>query len=162
LKDQPAVYSVDGFLSMSLSQGPDNYRNKQITSLNSDDITRVSLDESGMKKSYQMAGGSWQDESGNSIDSAKIVTYLNSIKSVMGATFVDDPATQMGDKVSSLRIEGNNMAGPVEVNVYSAQDTSQQFVVHSSTNAEGYFYSDSAGVYQRLIGSFYDPKNSDE
>lgn len=161
LKDAPAVYSVDGFLSMSLSQGPDNYRNKQITSLNSEDITRITLDASNAQKSYQLAGTTWQDESGNLIDSAKMVTYLNNIKSVMGVTFADDQAAQ-GTKVSTLRIEGNNMAGPLEVNVYTAQDTSQQFVVHSSANAEGYFYSDSAGVYKRLIGSFDDPRTSSD
>ena len=160
LQDQPAVYSVDGFLSMSLSQGADNYRNKQITSLNSEDITRITLEATDAQKSYQLSGAEWQDESGDPIDSAKMVTYLNNIKSVMGITFADDPTTQMGDKVSTLRIEGNNMSGPLEVNVYTAQDTSQQFVVHSSANTEGYFYSDSSGVYKRLIGSFDDPRSS--
>ena len=162
LKDQPSVFSVDGFLSMSLSQGADNYRNKQITSVNSEDITRISLDATGVQRSYQKTGTVWQDESGNPIDSAKMVSYLNNIRSVMGVTFADDPSSQVGDKLNTLRIEGNNMSGPLEVNIYSAQDTSQQFVVHSSANTEGYFYSDSSGVYQRLVTSFDDPRSADE
>ena len=161
LKEEPAVYSVDGFLSMSLSQGPDNYRNKQITSVNSDDVTRVTLEDMGSQKTYSSIGTSWQDESGNPIDSAKMVSYLNNIKSVMGSSFVENTSIQMGSKVNTLRIEGNNMPAPLEVNVYLSQDTSHHFVVHSNSNEEGYFFSDSSGVYNRLIGSFDDPRKTE-
>ncbi len=162
LKDSESVFSVDGFLSMSLSQGADNYRNKSITSLNSEDITRITLEDGSMSRSYSSVGTSWQDESGTPIDSAKMVSYLNNIRSVSGVDFLDDPTSQMGDKVNTLRIEGNNMVQPLEVNIYTSQDTSHHFVVHSSANAEGYFFTDSSAVYKRLITSFEEPRQAEE
>ncbi len=162
LTDEDAVYSVDGFLSMSLSQGADNYRDKTLTSLNSDDITRITLLENGAQAQYQLVDSVWRDETGNQVDSAKMVSYLNNIRSVSGSTFVTDEATQLGQKLKTLQIEGNNMPGPVTIDVYASQDTTQDFVLQSSTNREGYFFSDSSGIYRRLIGSFEDPRSKED
>ena len=162
LTEEEPVYSVDGFLSMSLSQGSDNYRDKSITSINSEDVTRITLADGSNARSYSSVGTDWQDEAGNAIDSAKMVSYLNNIRTVSGVDFVVDPAAQMGAKINTLTIEGNNMDQPVEVNVYASQDTTHHFVVHSSTNQEGYFFSDSSAIYKRLITSFEDPRSTDE
>ena len=152
--ENPEVFSVDGFLSMSLSQGADNYRNKQLLSLNTDDVTKIDLQQNGSRLSYQKLGTQWQDESGAQIDSSKMVTYLNNIRTINGGTFANNPQGEMGDKANTLTIAGNNMISPVEINVYASRDTSQHFVIHSSDNAEGYFFSDSSGIYQRLVGGF--------
>ncbi len=162
ITENPEVFSVDGFLSMSLSQGADNYRDKQLLSLNSDDVTKIDLQQNGSILSYQKLGTQWQDESGASIDSSKMVTYLNNIRTINGGTFANNPEGEMGDKTNTLTIAGNNMTAPVQINVYTSLDTSQHFVIHSSANDEGYFFSDSSGIYQRLVGGFANVRSEEE
>ncbi len=151
--DEDEVYSVDGFLSMSLNQSFDNYRNKMITSLNADDITRVVLSESNLNMTMTRVDSVWRNDEGTPIDSAAAAQYINTLKSISGGTFITSQS-DIGDRLKSLTIEGNNMAAPMDINCYQSQDTSQHFVIHSSGNQEGYFFSDSVGIYDRIFGKF--------
>ncbi|MCB0687997.1 MAG: DUF4340 domain-containing protein [Saprospiraceae bacterium] len=151
--DDQSVYSVDGFLSMSLSQGFDSYRNKILTSLTSTDLTKLTLEENGESKIIMKMDSSWQTASGEPLDSASVASYLNTVRSVSGATFVNDQSS-VGDRIKGLKIEGNNMSAPVEIDCYTSRDTTHHFVIHSSTNSEGYFFSDSSGIYERVFQKF--------
>ena len=151
--EDDAVYSVDGFLSMSLSQGFDNYRNKFLTSLNSSDLTKITLEENGNASIMMKADSVWRTDAGIELDSAAVDSYLSTVRSVSGSTFVNDQ-NDVGQRLKTLKIEGNNMSQPVDIHCYTSQDTSHHFVIHASTNSEGYFFSDSSGIYNRLFEKF--------
>jgi Domain of unknown function (DUF4340) len=156
--DEPEVYSVDGFLSMSLAQGFDNYRNKTLTSLNSPDLTKITLEENGSGISLIKPDSTWRYSTGAIADSAGVANYLNTVRSVTGSSFVNGKQ-DMGQLLKVLKIEGNNMAGAVQIDCYTSQDTTHHFVIHSSSNEEGYFFSDSSGIYSRLFEKFPLPVN---
>ena len=150
----PEVYSVEGFLSMSLNQAMDNYRNKMILQTTRDDLTRISYNSAGVNYEYANQGGFWVDENNQPVDSVGMQSYLSTLGSISGNQFADE-ASAIGSELGTMLIEGNNMAGPVEIGVYASQDTSQQFVLSSSLNPEGRFFSDSSGIYKRLIADFF-------
>ena len=157
--DEPEVYSVDGFLSMSLSQGFDSYRNKTLTSINAGDLTRITLEGDGGGGATLVKSDSvWRYPSGAEVDSAAIASYLNTVRSVTGSSFVNS-RNDAGQRIKLLKMEGNNMAAPIEIICYTSQDTSHHFVIHSSANEEGYFFSDSTGIYSRFFDKFPSPAN---
>jgi hypothetical protein len=151
--DEEEVYSVEGFLSMSLSQGFDNYRNKSVLTVNAADLTKISLEESGQTSAVMKPDSIWKDMAGASVDSTKMANYLSTLASVSGTAFVNSQA-DVGERLKTLKLEGNNMLTGVEINCYASRDTSHHFVIHSSDNQEGYFFSDSSGIYNRLFSKY--------
>lgn len=148
----PEIFAVDGFLSMTLSQGFDNYRDKDLFSVNTDDLTRFTWDEDGVSLIAQRADSIWVDDMGTVIDSASITSFISGLGMVRGATFINGQQ-DIGEKIKTLTMEGNNMVEGIEVNCYVSADSSHHFVIHSSANEEGYFFSDSTGIYDRLFGT---------
>lgn len=157
-KDSDAVYAVDGFLSMSLTQGSDNYRDKTVTQLNTNDITSITLREAENEFRYTKSDAGWNLETGESADSAKMVSFLNNLRAVTGTTFAELEA-QRGILLKQLQVDGNNMASPVVIDCYESADTSHHFVIHSSINPEADFFSDTSGIYSRIFDGFQKPRS---
>lgn len=151
--DGEEVYAVEGFMSMSLSQGMDNYRNKELLKLVPEDLTKLTLEDGGNATTVLRPDSIWRFSGGELVDSAAISTYLNALRSVNGGTFAMGKS-DVGVKTNELVIEGNNMGAPVVIECYASADTSHHFVIHSSLNEEGYFFSDSSGIYDRLFAKF--------
>ncbi len=159
--EEDEVYSAEGFLSMSLSQKFDNFRDKTLVSFAKDDVTRITLQDERGERAYSKIDNHWQDQTGNPIDSAEMVKYINTLSSVSGQDFAD-VNTDVGARLKTLMIEGNNMSGPIEVNLYQSLDAEEMFVLHSSLNQEGYFFCDSIGPFDRIFNKFDDPLNAGE
>jgi hypothetical protein len=138
---------------MSLSQGFDNYRNKSVLAINMADITKISVEESGQTSTVMKPDSVWKDGAGIPVDSTAMANYLSTLASISGTTFVNSQA-DLGNRLKTLKIDGNNMLSGVEINCYASIDTSHHFVIHSSANQEGYFFSDSSGIYNRLFTKY--------
>lgn len=151
--DEDEVYSVEGFLSMSLTQGFENYRNKVLTSLTAGDLTKITLEDRDDNLVILKSDSLWRDPSGLQVDSASVAGYLSTVQSVTGGTFINTRG-DVGERLKTLKIEGNNLPESVTINCYASQDTSHHFVIHSSANSEGYFFSDSNGIYSRFFEKF--------
>lgn len=155
--DQDQVYFVDGLLSMQFNQGFSAFRNNQLVKINNADVRRLTLqrdDETTIIQ--QQEDGHWYLAGMEQLDSASVTQYVTGLNNVTGSAFADD-FTPAGDPpLKSLTITGNNMPAPVEINCYANRDTSMAFVLHSSTNPQTYFLSDSTGVYNRLFGKLED------
>lgn len=152
LLDDEAVYAVDGFLSMTLTQSFDNYRDKSMLKLNKEDLTKVSLEDGSSKIEVRKEGDTWMRDQ-TVVDSTALAGYLSNISSVSGTAFLDD-RSGVGQKIKELTFEGNNMTGPVTITCYQAQGSTQPFVLNSSLNPESYFLSDTLGVHNRLFAKF--------
>ncbi|NND09038.1 MAG: DUF4340 domain-containing protein [Saprospiraceae bacterium] len=153
--DKDEVYSVDGFLSMSLSQDYTNYRNKEMLSLAKDALTKIDLNMDGEVYTFSKGASSWRVNN-LAVDSSSMATYLSTLGNVSGASFVENPTTEMGSQLGQVAFEGNNILQPIQVLAYAAQDTTQDFILHSSLNEDAYFYSDSSGIYNRVFGKLLD------
>lgn len=160
LGGQPEVYSVDGFLSMTLNQAMDNYRNKRVLQTTKADLTRVTCRYGNQTFIYGKGEEGWSDENNNAVDSTKVDRYLNTLASVSGNEFANQ-ASMRGPEIAELVVEGNNMAGPVQIQCFASQDTSHHFIISSSLNAEGQFFSDSSGIYKRLFADFFEARSSE-
>ncbi len=152
LLNDDAVYAVDGFLSMTLTQSFDNYRDKSMLKLNQADLTKVSFQEGTTRIEIAKNGNSWMTDV-TEVDSTAMASYLSNISSVSGTAFLDD-RSQVGQKIKEITFEGNNMTGPVTITCYQAEGASQPFVLNSSMNADAFFLSDTIGVHDRLFGKF--------
>lgn len=150
LADDEAVYAVDGFLSMTLTQSFDNYRDKSILKLNKTDLTKVSFEDGISNREVRKEGNIWMRDQ-TVVDSTAMASYLSNISSVSGSAFLDDES-KIGQKIKEVTFEGNNMNGPVTITCYVAEGATQPFVLNSSMNADAYFLSDTMGVHDRLFG----------
>ena len=138
------VYVVDGFISMTISQSMDSYRNKKLLSLQSD-IQELQLQtetgNSSLKKENY-----WLNQSGEVLDSTAMASYTNALKNLTGSTFYD-AGVPSGNPLKQLEI----MTSAGEKSIIKCYSTDGSFVIHSSQNPESYFSSDSTGVFKSLF-----------
>ncbi len=144
LTEEEQVYMIDGFLSMAINRKFDDWRNKQLVKINTNNISKLSWNINGQNQSIQKNGSQWSGMK-NPIDSARVATYLSQTASLQGSAFADD-YTPQGNPMS-LTFEGNNM-NPLEVKCYPDNNG---FILTSSINPASYFRSDSMGLYKTLF-----------
>ena len=153
LEEQPEVYAVDGFLSLSFNQDMAAYRVKTILNTASASINQILLQADGTQ--YQIAknmDGQWLLNGTSKLDSADVAQYINGLATISGTEFKDDfDANQGGAPEKVLQLSGDNMA-PVSVSTYYQEGAEKPFIIKSSMN-EAYFASDSSGVYKKLFQS---------
>jgi hypothetical protein len=147
------VFLVDGFLSMSLKQKFNQYRDKKLVNSGAEDLSSLEwMDASGNKKVLQKENGLWYYAGMEALDSSAINQYLNSLTSTQGIEFSDLSSTAGLDLREKLTLYGNNMVDPTVISAFISQDTIKPFLIHSTVNPDAVFYSDSSGIYKRIFG----------
>ena len=150
-KDDNAVYLVDGFMSMTLKQGFDNYRDKQLVKVNAADVTKLTLQSGENTHAFQKSDDQWYYAGMEQVDSTSMAAYLQRLSSLSGYEFVD--GFQGGQNpMMQLEVQGNNMMNQLVLSCYEGPDAEKPFVIHSTMNPKAYFASDSTGIYQNLFG----------
>jgi len=164
LTGEEEVYAVDGFLGMNLGQGFDSYRNKQILKLNRDDINAMIFSEGDSSFTISKIGNDWTINESQPLDSTKMANFLSNLQNINGTDFADyfDPVEAAGRIVKSLTVYANNQTEPLIVHCYTDTTREKPFIIHSSQNREGYFESDSTGVYDRIFVRVNDVLGSKE
>lgn len=147
------VYAVDGFLSMTMSQGFNAYRIKDFLKLNPSDITGLSLtNNDGSTVNFTALNGQWT-KGEIPIDSTAMANYLSGIKNAYGSDFVDglDETTLSGQLYKNLVITGNNMVEPIAINCYRDINRTQPFLLRSSQNKDAIFSSGEDGLFEKIF-----------
>lgn len=145
------VYAVDGFLGMSFNRGFDSFRDKELINTAKEDITQLNLQSPTLgNHRISKQGNNWSLDSGSGLDSAKMASWVNEMSFATGSEFVDG-FDQSAEPLHVLEILANNQAVPVSVIAYAQPDSSKPFVIHSTSNPQGYFASDSSGVYSKFF-----------
>lgn len=149
------VYAVDGFLSMTMGQGFDAYRNKEILNISKDNVTQITINTLGTTTVLQKGIADWTQD-GATIDSTTIATYLTGLASVSGTSFVDDfdEINSQSLLYKTLSLEGNNIASPIIIKAFRDTTQAQPFIIQSSLNEGSYFASGADGVFEKLFGSW--------
>ena len=145
------VYAVDGFLSMTMGQGFNAYRNNSISKINKDQVSQIAINTLGTTEVIQKAQNGWS-LNGTLIDSTQMANYLTGLQSLTGATFVDDFDELQAQSLlyKTLSLEGDNME-PVIIKTYRDTSRTEAFVIQSSQNKDTYFSSDETGIYAKLF-----------
>lgn len=155
LTGENEVYAVDGFLSMTLSQGFDAYRNKEILKVNQADLTQISINRAGTTTILQKKGTVWTQD-GVPVDSTTIDNYINGLQSISGNTFADDFEDLQTNEMlfKTLALEGNNIATPILIKAFRDTTRTAPFVIQSSLNPNNYFESVENGIFEQLFGGW--------
>lgn len=153
LTGEDEVYAVDGFLAMSLGQGFDAYRNKDILKVDQADFTKLDYKMGDLLFSLNKSGNDWLLNAEQPLDSAAMYNLLINMQNISGQDFVNDfdPVQSSNLLSKSLTVSGNNLLEPVVIHCYQDTTREKPFIIHSSANKEAYFESDSTGVYTRLF-----------
>lgn len=149
------VYAVDGFLSMTMSQGFEAYRNKEILKVNKANLTQIAINTLGTTTILQKSGESWTQD-GGPVDSTTLFNYLDGLQHITGGTFADDfEDLQTNDLLyKTLALTGNNLASPIIIKAFKDTTRTNPFVIQSSLNPENYFESGENGIFEQLFGGW--------
>ena len=149
------IYAVDGFLSMTMGQGFDAYRNKEILTVSSNDLTQIAINTLGNTTILQKLGNNWTQD-GNPVDSTSISSYLNGLQNINGSTFVNDFDELQAPNLlyKTVSFEGNNLSTPIIIKAFRDTTRTEPYIIQSSLNEDGYFASGDAGIFTQLFGTW--------
>lgn len=152
--DSDEVYLVDGFMSMSFNQAFNTFRNNELIKVNREDVREVAVMQNGQKTaiSKNLEDGQWYFGGMEKVDSAKASQYIGQLSNAFGQDYLE--AAVQSAPLKSMEINANNIMAPIKVDCYAHPDSAHQFVLHSSSNPEAWFVSDSSGLYNRLFVKF--------
>ena len=159
LNGENETYAVEGMQVISMGQGFESYRNKDIIRMKREmEVTAFEYQLEDTLIQFQKTPEGWA-ANGLPLDSMKVENYLNVLRNLPGTTFADDfdelAASQYPQQ--QLTLSGNNIQEPFRVTVYRDTTREAPFVISSNYNPDTYFVSDSSGVYQKLfepVGAF--------
>ncbi len=145
------VYVVDGFLSMTLGQSMDAFRNKTLLRIDQSEIQNVNLEYAG--KFYSLhKENAWVDQNNQPLDSTAVELYISSLTQLTGNQIVDNYQTS-SDPLAVLSV-GSASSNEKLIKLYS--DEEYIFVLQSSQNPDTYFATDSTGAYKRSFKDLID------
>ena len=148
LGGEDEVYAVDGILRINFNREADEYRNKTLSNLDPNDITRLIINMNDNISTLELSGDQWLLD-GMKADSASVVTYRSTLARLAGSKFVEEGLLQ-GSSDHSIRIEGNNFS-PVMISAYPVADTNIHYVITSSQNPGAYFNGKEADLFNRIF-----------
>jgi hypothetical protein len=150
---KPEVYLVDGFVGMSLKQKFSQYRDRKLLKADANDLTRIDwMSSAGKKQSIAKEDGIWNYAGMEAVDSTKMKSYLTGLTGSQGSEFSEITSEEGLTLIEKLTVSGNNMTEPTIISAYSNSDKAKPFLIHSSINPDGFFLSDSVGIYKRIFG----------
>lgn len=149
------VYAVDGFLSMTMGQGFDAYRNKEILAVNKADLTQIAINTLGTTTVLQKGIADWTQD-GATIDSTAITSYLTGLQAISGVNFINDFDDILNQSLlyKTLSLEGNNIVSPILIKAFKDTTRTAPYIIQSSLNDGSYFASEVDGVFEKLFGSW--------
>ncbi len=144
------VYAVNGFLSMMFNRTADNFRNKTIINSDKLDWTRLSFNyPADSSFVLNKENNKWMIN-GLLADSASVAGYFNTIYRLTSSDFVDNEKPESSAPVFSLKIEGKNLANPIQVNAFVA-DTTNGYLIASNQNKDTYFSNNKSKLTEKLF-----------
>ena len=159
LNGEVEIYAVDGFLTMTLGQDFNSYRDKTFLTLNPGvEITSFSYELPEGALTFSKASGQWMLNEEVALDSTKVANYLAGFQQLNGTTFADnfDDLRAQTLPTKTIRMQGNNLLEPIEIQCFvDTTQLEQPFVLHSNYS-DAYFSSDSTGLYQTIFKDISD------
>lgn len=143
--DEDEVYTVDGFLESTFNRSINDFRNKTLIRLPSEDITKVSFNYPDSGFVVEKRNNKWWI--GESLaDSTKMKSYLNSLNFKNASSFAEDFQANIPNALS-LVVDGasGNLA------TIKAWKRENDWVFESTQQAGVYFSSEGSAIFQTLL-----------
>lgn len=153
ISEEAEVYAVDGFMSMTLGQGFDAYRNKNLLKVNKEAVASIQLTkQDGSSQNFTHANSQWTKDN-IAIDSTAMAGYLNGLQNVMGSDFADDvDETSINSLLYGvINIFKTNDPTPITLTCYQDLPKEKAYIFKSSQNTDAYFRSDESGLFKKLF-----------
>lgn len=149
VKDDPNVYTTDGFQSMTFNAAFSTFRDKNILKVSADQIQKINALSNNNKLDLVKSGTLWSLNGNILKDSTAIQNYLNSIQSLSGQDLIDD-FSKPGSPTHSATVDASGSTFTIDL--YPSGDTLKPFMVHSSANPDVYFKEDSSNTFRTVFG----------
>jgi hypothetical protein len=143
--DEDEVYTVDGFLESTFNRSLNDFRNKTLIRLKSEDITKVSFNYPDSGFVAEKRNKTWWVGDAPA-DSNKVKSYVNQFNFKNATTFADDfSSTRPADL--SLVVDGvsGNLA------TIKAWKREADWVLESTQQPGVFFSSEGSGIFQTLF-----------
>ncbi|HFA50903.1 MAG TPA: DUF4340 domain-containing protein [Bacteroidetes bacterium] len=154
LADKDDIYAVTGMAGMTLGQGSNSYRDKQLLKMEINDIETLNYEGDEV---YQVSksGSEWLLNEMETLDSTKVKNFLMNLISMSGESFVDgfDENLNSDKLLKKLTINGSNMLQPITVRCWKDDSLKKPFIIQSSQYPGSYFESDSTRLFKRIFKS---------
>ena len=159
LNNENEVYAIDGMTTMGLTQNFDAFRNKQLVSVNTNDLKIIRIEDNNSENSLELKklNNTWSIDE-NPVDSTKIAEFTKGLANLAGAEFINDFDELKANELlfQQLTITADNLIEPISIQCYQDTARAKPFIIHSSQNPDAYFASDAAGIYARLYKKMED------
>lgn len=152
LADEKEVYSVEGFLSMSLGRNANDFRKKTIINCNKDDLNKISFSYPADSSFTLMKEGDKWTTDGLVCDSTAVAAYINAVSRLTSSGFADDNILLGNNADYVLHIEGNNFATPIVIKAFR-NDSTENYFITSSLNEGAIFNGSGSNLTNKLFVS---------
>lgn len=150
LGNEEEVYVADNFMGMSINTDAGGFRNKEVLSLTTGNITEIQFNYPADSSFVLNKIDSVWSVFGSQADSTATATYLNDIRFLNNSNFVDDvPPTALISPTVSMNIK---QKGKADILVRAFQHPAHKWIVNSSANPDSYF-ADEELVSKLFVGS---------
>ena len=149
------IYSVDGFLGMSLDKKVDDFRDKQLfRNFDKENIDKIKYTSAGQNKSISRdLENNWRDDNNRLVDSSSVSQYLTKLSAMNGKELVDDYIETPEAHLCDLTFVSDNQVTNT-VKCYAESGDFSPFLLFSTLNPQCHFKSDSSGIYNGIIEAF--------
>lgn len=150
LENEQEVYVADNFMGMSINTDASGFRNKEVLSLATDDISEIQFNYPEDSSYVLNKVDSVWSIFGSPADSAATASYFSDIRNLTNSNFVDDvPPAALVSPTVSMNIK---QSGKADIMLRAFQHPEHKWIVNSSENPESYF-ADEALVKKLFVGS---------
>jgi Domain of unknown function (DUF4340) len=146
---EEATYAVPGFLSFSINQGFNSWRNRLFLKGNTNNYTTLTFTYPGDSSFVLNKSGNLWLLNGEKADSAQTNAFINQLDNLQGNGFVDSYMPSAAP-VFSLSVNGTNQVSPIKLQAYSA-DSTRKYILHSSLNPDAYFSESESNLLHRVF-----------
>lgn len=148
LPEDPIVYGTQSYLPITMQQGFDAFRDKNLCKIDPIQVNQINLNENENSYTLKLEDGEWKNETVTK-DSTEVAAWIEKITKLKGAEFQNDiNQLENATPIKTINLKGQNSAA---INLYLNPAEGKPFVIHSSLNQTAYFQSDSTGIYKTLF-----------
>lgn len=141
------VYAVEGFLAMSFNRDGNSFRDKVITDVNKNELTKLTFTYPSDSSFVLSKKDSHWFVDDKLADSTLVVNYLNGTAHLSGRTFSENANTAF---THSVKIEGNNMEPVI---VQAVMNDKEDALINSTLNKEAVFKDNNMSMFKKLFVS---------
>lgn len=147
LNGEDEIYSVEGYLAMSINQPFNQWRDQSITRMNTSQLSRIVYDypaDTGFVAQHSDSG--WM-VAGQLADSLTMANYLNRLARLSHDEFADD-FNPDSEPDYSVIFEGDNMKSQ---QLKGYHQSNGQIIVNSSSNPDSWFQINGSELFKDLF-----------